>query len=45
LLGGESEPKIDVMTKAAEAVLADALRLDIDARAEVAAEARAKKTA
>jgi putative addiction module component (TIGR02574 family) len=38
LLGGESERKIDVMTKAAEAVLADALRLDLDARAEIAAE-------
>jgi putative addiction module component (TIGR02574 family) len=38
LLGGESERKIDDMTKAAEAVLADALRLDFDARAAVAAE-------
>jgi hypothetical protein len=35
----------EAVLKAAEAVLADALRLDIDARAEVAAEARAKKTA
>ena len=38
LLGGESERKIGDMTKAAEAVLADALRLDLDARAKVAAE-------
>ena len=38
LLGGESERKIGGMAKAAEAVLADALRLDLDARAEVAAE-------
>ena len=38
LLGGESERKIGDMTKAAEAVLADALRLDLDARAEIAAE-------
>ena len=38
LLGGESERKIDVMTKAAETVLAEALRLDLDARAAVAAE-------
>ena len=38
MLGSESEPKIDRMTKAVEAVLADALRLDLDARAEVAAE-------
>jgi putative addiction module component (TIGR02574 family) len=38
LLGGESQRKIGVMTKAAEAVLADALRLDSDARAELAAE-------
>ena len=37
-LGGKSERKIDLMTKAAEAVLADASRLDLDARAEVAAE-------
>jgi hypothetical protein len=33
-LGGESERHIEGMTKAAEAVLADALRLDVDARAE-----------
>ena len=38
LLGGESERKIEDMTKAVEAVLADALRLDLEARAEVAAE-------
>jgi putative addiction module component (TIGR02574 family) len=38
LLGGESERNIGGMTKAAEAVLADALRLDVDARAELAAE-------
>ena len=38
LLGGESKRKIGRMTKAAEAVLAHALRLDLDARAEVAAE-------
>jgi putative addiction module component (TIGR02574 family) len=38
LLGSESERKIRIMTKAAETVLADALRLDLDARAEVAAE-------
>jgi len=38
LLGGESERKIGSMTKAAEAVLADALRLDLDERAELAAE-------
>ena len=38
LLGSESQRKIGGMTKAAEAVLADALRLDPDARAEVAAE-------
>jgi putative addiction module component (TIGR02574 family) len=38
LLGGESERKIGFMTKAAEAVLAEALRLDLDARAQVAAE-------
>src|SRR3954453_5008274 len=38
LLGGESERKIDGMTKAAEAVLADALLLDLDARAAVASE-------
>ena len=37
-MGGESERKIGGMTKAAEAVLADALRLDLDARAELAAE-------
>ena len=34
----ESERKIGFVTKAAEAVLADALRLDLEARAEVAAE-------
>lgn len=38
LLGGECGRKIDGMTKSAEAVLADALRLDLNARAEVAAE-------
>ena len=38
LLGGESARKIAGMTKPAAAVLADALRLDLDARAEVAAE-------
>jgi putative addiction module component (TIGR02574 family) len=38
LLGSESERKIEGMTKAAEAVLVEALRLDLDARAEVAAE-------
>lgn len=38
LSGGKSERKIGDMTKAAEAVLADALRLDLEARAEVAAE-------
>lgn len=38
LLGGESERKILSMTKAAEALLADALRLHPDARAELAAE-------
>jgi putative addiction module component (TIGR02574 family) len=37
-LGGESERRIEDMTKAAEAVLADALRLDLEARAAVAAE-------
>ena len=38
MLGGESERKIGFMTRAAEAVLADALRLDLDARTQVAAE-------
>ncbi len=38
LVGGEPERRIADMTKPAEAVLADALRLDADARAEVAAE-------
>ena len=38
LSGGEAECKITRMTKATEAVLADALRLDADARAELAAE-------
>jgi len=38
LLGGDSERKIGGMTKTADAVLADALRLDLDARAELAAE-------
>lgn len=38
LVVGESERKIADMTKAAEVVLADALRLDLEARAEVAAE-------
>jgi putative addiction module component (TIGR02574 family) len=35
---GEPEGKILGMTKAAEAVLADALRLDLDARAELVSE-------
>ena len=38
LMAGESERNIEGMTKGAEAVLADALRLDVDARAEVVAE-------
>src|SRR5690242_3223970 len=38
LLGGESERRIQGVTKAARAVLADALRLDLDARAELASE-------
>ncbi len=38
MLGGESERKIERMIKPAEAVLADALRRDLDARAEVAVE-------
>jgi len=38
LLGGVSERKIEGMTKPAAAVLADALRLDLNARAEIAAE-------
>lgn len=38
LLGRESERKIEGMTKPAQAVLTEALRLDLDARAEVAAE-------
>jgi putative addiction module component (TIGR02574 family) len=38
VLGGESGRKIDPMTKAVETVLADALRLDLDARTELAAE-------
>ena len=38
VLGGESGRRLGSMTKAAEAVLADALRLDLAARAEVAAE-------
>ena len=38
LLGGETRGNITAMTKAAEAVLAEALRLDVDARAELAAE-------
>ncbi len=38
LLRHETERKITIMTKPAEAVLADALRLDLDARAEVAVE-------
>jgi len=38
LMGGGPERNIEGMTKAAEAVLADALRLDVDARAELAAE-------
>lgn len=38
LLSGESECKITGMTRTAKALLADALRLDIDSRAELAAE-------
>jgi putative addiction module component (TIGR02574 family) len=38
LAGGESKRKIHFMTKGVEAVLAEALRLDLDARATVAAE-------
>jgi putative addiction module component (TIGR02574 family) len=38
LLGRESERRIWVMTKTAQALLADALRLDADARAALAAE-------
>ncbi len=38
LLGGESGRKIQTMTKAVETILADALRLDLDARAEVVTE-------
>jgi putative addiction module component (TIGR02574 family) len=38
LLGGKTQGNITAMTKAAEAVLAEALRLDVDARAELAAE-------
>ncbi len=37
-MGGESGRMIESMTKVSQAVLADALRLDLDARAEVAAE-------
>ena len=36
MLGGKSGRKIESMTKATETVLADALRLDLDARAELA---------
>ena len=38
LLGGEDRRKISVMTDATKTVLADALRLDVDSRAELAAE-------
>ena len=38
MLAGKTQCKIIRMTKAAEAVLADALQLDADARAELAAE-------
>ncbi len=38
LLGGVRRGNITDMTKPAEAVLAEALRLDVDARAELAAE-------
>ena len=37
-MGGETRGNITDMTKAAAAVLAEALRLDVDARAELAAE-------
>lgn len=38
LLGGEDRRKIPAMTDATKTVLADALRLDVDSRAELAAE-------
>ena len=38
MLAGVPERKIDTMTKAAEALLADALRLSPEVRAELAAE-------
>ena len=38
LLGGVCRSNITRLTKPAEAVLAEALRLDVDARAELAAE-------
>jgi len=38
LLGGEDRRKISAMTDATKTVLADALRLDVDSRAELAAE-------
>ena len=38
LLGGEDRHKISAMTDASKTVLADALRLDVDSRAELAAE-------
>ena len=37
-LGGEDRRKISAMTDATKTVLADALRLDVDSRAELAAE-------
>lgn len=38
LLGGEDRRKISAMTDATKTVLADALRLNVDSRAELAAE-------
>ena len=38
MLGGEDRRKISAMTDATKTVLADALRLDVDSRAELAAE-------
>ena len=38
LLGGEDGRKISTMTDPAKSVLAEALRLDVDSRAELAAE-------
>ena len=38
MLDGESGRRIAGMTKAAQSVLADALRLDLDARAEIVTE-------